>query len=88
MVNETEPTMTQEQEIKVYGMTVSEMKEMVENSILYKIGQMDMMVMGMMSDAQELVSYRQDAWLIEEQRRLLNRSKWVLRYYVMNREAA
>ena len=80
--------MTQEQEIKVYGMTVSEMKEMVENSILYKIGQMDMMVMGMMSDAQELVSYRQDAWLIEEQRRLLNRSKWVLRYYVMNREAA
>ena len=80
--------MTQEQEIKVYGMTVSEMKEMVENSILYKIGQMDMMVMGMMSDAQELVSYRQDAWLIEEQRRLLNRAKWVLAHYVMNREAA
>jgi hypothetical protein len=87
-MNETEPTMTQEQEIKVYGMTVSEMKEMVENSILYKIGQMDMMVMGMMSDAQELVSYRQDAWLIEEQRRLLNRAKWVLAHYVMNREAA
>jgi hypothetical protein len=80
--------MTHEQEIKVYGMTVSEMKEMVENSILYKIGQMDMMVMGMMSDAQELVSYRQDAWLIEEQRRLLNRAKWVLAHYVMNRQAA
>ena len=75
-------------EFEIYGMTVAELREMVEDSICYKIGQVDMMVMGMMSDAQEMVSYRLDAGLIEEQRQLLNRAKWVLAHYVINREEA
>ena len=81
-------TSEQQIEITMYGMTIQQLRDEVENSIYTKLGQIDILVMSMLSDAQEMVGYRVTSDLIEEQRRLLNRSKWVLRYYVMNREAA
>lgn len=80
--------LTAEQQIEVgmYGMTVAELREDVEDSIYTKLGQVDILVMSMMSDAQEMVGYSVTPETIEEQRKLINRAKWVLRYYVMNPE--
>ena len=77
-------TAEQQIEIKMYGMTVAELREDTEDSIYVKMGQVDMLVMSMLSDAQEMVGYSVTPETIEEQRKLLNRAKWELRYYVMN----
>jgi hypothetical protein len=46
-----------------------------------------MVAAGMMSDAQEMMAYEQpDFNIIEDQRQLLNRAKFVLFTYVMDKE--
>ena len=43
-----------------------------------------MMVASLLSDAQEMMAYEQpDFNVIEDQRQLLNRAKWILFTYVM-----
>ena len=43
----------------------------------------------MLSDAQEMMAYEQpDFHTIEGQRQLLNRAKWVIFTYIMDRENA
>jgi len=79
--------MTQEQrEIKMYGTTEAEMKEALERSITFKISGPVMVAMGLMSDAQELVSFsdgRLSRRNLEEVRQMLNQAKWILSTYVM-----
>ena len=76
-----------EKEIRMYGCTESQMREAVEQSLTYRFSGAAMYVMSMMSDAQEMMAYEQpDFNTIEDQRQLLNRAKWILSTYVMDRK--
>ena len=81
---------TQEiREVSMYGCTEAQMREAVESSITFKLSGPEMVVAGMMSDAQEMMAYEQpDFNVIEDQRQLLNRAKFVLFTYVMDRDGS
>jgi hypothetical protein len=74
-------------EVRMYGCTEAQMREAVESSSTFKFSGPAMVVAGMMSDAQEMMAYEQpDFNTIEDQRQLLNRAKFVLFTYVMDKE--
>lgn len=79
---------TQEiREVSMYGCTEAQMREAVESSITFRLSGPEMVVAGMMSDAQEMMAFEQpDFNIIEDQRQLLNRAKFVLFTYVMDRK--
>jgi hypothetical protein len=103
-VNKTEQTMleqilkqrfaeqpTQEQrEIRMYGCTVAQMRDAVEESLTYRFSGPAMYVISMLSDAQEMTAHDTgghfDLMIIEDQRQLLNRAKWILSNYCMKQE--
>jgi hypothetical protein len=75
-------------EIRMYGCTEAQMREAVEQSITYRFSGAGMYVASLLSDAQEMVSYGPYdgdtlANIMEDQRQLLNRAKWVMFEYVM-----
>jgi hypothetical protein len=81
-------TESDRREIRMYGTTVDQMREAVEQSITYRFSGAGMYVASLMSDAQEMVAYGPYdsdtlANILEDQRQLLNRAKWVLSQYVM-----
>jgi hypothetical protein len=79
--------MQRQKEIRMYGCTVAQMREAVESSSTFKFSGPAMVVASMMSDAQEMMAYEQpDFNTIEDQRQLLNRAKFVLFEYIMDRE--
>lgn len=71
-------TKAEENQIQMYGMTKAELDDMIANSIYRITGGLEMLAMSMMSDAQELVSFCQNARALEEQRQILNCAKYVL----------
>jgi hypothetical protein len=74
-------------QVRMYGCTEAQMREAVESSITFKLSGPAMVVAGMMSDAQEMMAYEQpDFNTIEDQRQLLNRAKFVLFEYIMDRK--
>ena len=76
-------------EVGMYGCTEAQMREAVESSPSFRFSGPAMVVASMMSDAQELVAYgHPDANTLEDQRQLLNRAKFVLMTYIMDRETA
>lgn len=76
-----------EREIRMYGCTEAQMREAVESSSTFKFSGPAMVVASMMSDAQEMMAYEQpDFNTIEDQRQLLNRAKFVLFEYIMDRK--
>jgi len=76
-------------EVGMYGCTEAQMREAVESGITFQLSGPAMVVAGMMSDAQEMMAYEQpDFNTIEDQRQLLNRAKFVLMTYIMDRETA
>jgi hypothetical protein len=82
---------TQEQrEIRMYGCTVAQMRDAVEESLTYRFSGPAMYVISMLSDAQEMTAYDTgghiDLMVIEDQRQLLNRDKWILSTYCMKEE--
>ena len=79
---------TQEiREVRMYGCTEAQMREAVESGITFKLSGPAMVAAGMMSDAQEMMAYEQpDFNTIEDQRQLLNRAKWILFTYIMDRK--
>ena len=78
-----------EREIRMYGCTEAQMREAVESSPGFKFSGPAMVVASMMSDAQEIMAYEQpDFNVIEDQRQLLNRAKFVLFTYIMDKETA
>jgi len=84
-------TESDRREIRMYGTTVDQMREAVEQSITYRFSGAVMYAMSLMSDAQEMVAYgpyNSDtlANLMEDQRQLLNRAKWILSTYCMKGE--
>ena len=81
-------TEQQRREVRMYGCTQDQMREAVEQSLTYRFSGAAMYAMSMMSDAQEMVAhgpYDSDtlANILEDQRQLLNRAKWILATYVM-----
>jgi hypothetical protein len=76
-------------EVGMYGVTEAGMREAVESSPSFRFSGPAMVVASMMSDAQEMVAYgHPDANTLEDQRQLLNRAKFVLMTYIMDRETA
>jgi hypothetical protein len=80
-------------EIRMYGCTESQMREAVEQSITYRFSGAGMYVASLLSDAQEMVAYGPYdgdtlANIMEDQRQLLNRAKWVLFEYVMQQDGS
>ena len=76
-------------DVGMYGCTEAQMREAVESSSTFKFSGPAMVVASMMSDAQEMMAYEQpDFNTIEDQRQLLNRAKFVLFTYVMDKETA
>jgi len=74
-------------EVSMYGCTEAQMREAVELSSTFKFSGPAMVVASMMSDAQEMMAYEQpDFNTIEDQRQLLNRAKFVLFEYIMDRK--
>jgi hypothetical protein len=82
-------TEQEKREVRMYGCTVSQMRESVEESITFRFSGPAMMVASLMSDAQEMVAYdnggQYDMMIIEDQRQCLNRAKWILFEYMMKK---
>jgi hypothetical protein len=82
-------TEQEKREVRMYGVTEAGMREAVESSITFKFSGPAMVVASMMSDAQEMMAYEQpDFNTIEDQRQLLNRAKFVLFTYIMDKQNA
>ena len=81
---------TQEiRQVSMYGCTEAQMREAVESGSTFRFSGPAMVVASMMSDAQEMMAYEQpDFNTIEDQRQLLNRAKFVLMTYIMDKETA
>jgi hypothetical protein len=78
-------------EVGMYGCTEAQMREAVEQSSTYRFSGPAMMAASLMSDCQEMVSYGPYdsdilANILEDQRQTLNRAKWILFEYVLNKE--
>ena len=86
-------TEQEKREVRMYGVTEAGMREAVESSSSFRFSGPVMVVASMMSDAQEMVSYGPYdsdtlANIMEDQRQLLNRAKFVLMTYIMDKETA
>lgn len=80
-------TEQEKREVRMYGVTEAGMREAVESSITFRTSGPAMVVASMMSDAQEMMAYEQpDFNTIEDQRQLLNRAKFVLFTYIMDKQ--
>jgi hypothetical protein len=74
-------------EISMYGCTEAQMREAVESSPNFRFSGPAMVVASMLSDAQEMMAYEQpDFNTVEDQRQLINRAKFVLFTYIMDKE--
>ena len=77
----------EKREVSMYGATEAQMREAVELSSTFRFSGPAMVVASMMSDAQEMMAYEQpDFNTIEDQRQLLNRAKFVLFEYIMDKQ--
>ena len=81
-------TEQERRQVRMYGCTEAQMREAVEQSLTYRCSGPAMYAMSLMSDAQEMVSYGPYdgdtlANILEDQRQLLNRAKWILSTYMM-----
>jgi hypothetical protein len=89
MSTETYNRLTEQEkrQVGMYGCTEAQMREAVELSSTFKFSGPAMVVASMMSDAQEMMAYEQpDFNTIEDQRQLLNRAKFVLFEYIMDKQ--
>ena len=71
--------MTSPAEKNMYGCSIEDFRESVEDSFTFKVSGYAMVVAGLMSDAQEELAYGNN----EGARQTLNRAKWVLFEYGM-----
>lgn len=72
-------------EYAMYGCYEDELRASVESSITFKCSGAAMVAAGLMSDAQEMLSFGGDSRSTREQvRQTLNQAKWILFTYVMD----
>jgi hypothetical protein len=80
---------TEKREVRMYGCTVEQMREAVEESLTFRFSGPAMYAASLMSDCQEMLasdnggSY--DMMIAEDVRQALNRAKWILFTYVMEK---
>lgn len=84
-------TEQQRREVRMYGCTEAQMKEAVESGLTFKFTGPAMVAASLMSDAQEMVAYGPYdsdtlANIMEDQRQCLNRAKWILFTYCVNKK--
>jgi hypothetical protein len=82
-------TESDRREIRMYGTTVDQMREAVEQSLTFRFSGPAMMAASLMSDAQELINTEYgevDFNRAEDARQCLNRAKWILFEYVMEQK--
>lgn len=79
-------------EIRMYGVTVDEMREAVEESLTFRFSGPAMYAASLMSDCQEMLAHDNgsqfDIMIVEDVRQTLNRAKWILFNYVNERDVA
>ena len=76
-------------EVRMYGCTEAQMREAVEQSLTYRFSGPAMMAASLMSDAQEMINTEYgevDFNRAEDARQTLNRAKWILFTYIMDKE--
>ena len=81
----------EKREVRMYGCTEAQMREAVEQSITFRFSGPAMMAASLLSDCQEMVAYGPYdsdtlANILEDQRQTLNRAKWILFTYVMEKQ--
>ena len=93
MSTETYNRLTEQQkrEVRMYGCTEAEMREAVEQSITYRFSGPAMMAASILSDAQEMINTEYgevDSMRAEDARQAINRAKFVLFTYIMDKGTA
>lgn len=71
---------TQERELRMYGCSIADFQESVEDSFTFRVSGPAMVAMSLMSDAQEEMAHG----MTEAARQTINRAKWILSEYVMD----
>jgi hypothetical protein len=82
-------TEQEKREVRMYGCTEAQMRDAVEQSITYRFSGPAMMAASLMSDAQEMINTEYgevDFNRAEDARQTLNRAKWILFEYMMERK--
>lgn len=77
-------TVSEQQQVRMYGCTEAQMREAVEQSFTYRFSGPVMMAASLMSDAQEMINTEYgevDYMRAEDARQCLNRAKWILFTY-------
>ncbi|NDA28809.1 MAG: hypothetical protein EBZ25_08285 [Flavobacteriia bacterium] len=73
----------------MYGCTELQMKEAVEQSLTFRFSGPALMAASIMSDCQEMLTQgAEDSMIREDVRQALNRAKWILFQYGMQRPVA
>jgi hypothetical protein len=75
-------TEQQKREVRMYGVTVAGMREAVEGSLGFRFASPAMYAMSLMSNAQEEIEHD----MKEDARQSINRAKWILATYIMERQ--
>jgi hypothetical protein len=78
-VKEAKARIAAQREIAMYGCEISKFQANVESSFTFKRSGPAMIVMSLLSDAQEETTFG----MTETARQTINRAKWVLSTYVM-----
>lgn len=80
---------TEKRQVRMYGCTEAQMKEAVEQSLTFRFSGPAMMAASLMSDCQEMLASDNagqfDLMIAEDVRQALNRAKWILFTYVMEK---
>lgn len=71
--------MTSDNELKMYGCSIADFRESMEDSCTFKLSGYAMVIASLMSEAQEEIAHGST----EYARQTLNRAKWVLFEYCM-----
>ena len=72
--------MKQDRERAMYGCSIADFKESMEDSFTFRVSGPAMCAMSLMSDAQEEMAHG----MVENARMTINRAKWILSEYVMD----
>ena len=82
-------TPQEKREVRMYGVTEAQMRESIEQSLTFRFSGPAMMAASIMSDAQEMINTEYgevDFNRAEDARQALNRAKFILFEYVMERK--
>ena len=82
-------TPQEKREVSMYGVTEAKMRESIEQSLTFRFSGPAMMAASLMSDCQEMLAHDNggsyDFMIVEDVRQTLNRAKWILFTYTMEK---